>query len=87
MQPHLRKCFDALVKLDFGDKPKSIDILAMMSPEGERIALGKNLKARGNVEDWLMAVEDDMKLALHKLMKVREQTAASQLCSPPARTL
>ncbi|GBG25533.1 Dynein heavy chain 6, axonemal [Hondaea fermentalgiana] len=70
VQPHLRKCFDALVALDFGDQPKSIDIKAMVSPEDERIELGKNLKARGNVEDWLTAVEKDMKLSLHKLMKV-----------------
>lgn len=70
VQPHLRKCFDALVALDFGDQPKSIDIKAMISPEDERIELGKNLKARGNVEDWLTAVEKDMKSSLHKLMKV-----------------
>ena len=69
VQPHLRKCFDALVQLDFGSKPKSIDIEAMISPEGERIELGKNLKARGNVEDWLTAVENHMRMSLQKLMK------------------
>jgi len=69
VQPHLRKCFDALVKLDFGDQPKSINILAMISPEGEHINLGKNLKARGNVEDWLSSVELNMKTSLQKLMK------------------
>jgi hypothetical protein len=31
-------------RLDFGDDPKSIDIHAMVSGEGERVALGKNLK-------------------------------------------
>uniref|UniRef100_A0A7S2SR52 AAA+ ATPase domain-containing protein n=1 Tax=Mucochytrium quahogii TaxID=96639 RepID=A0A7S2SR52_9STRA len=70
VQPHLRKCFDALVGIDFGSKPGSIDIEAMLSPEGERIELGKNLKARGNVEDWLSSVEHHMKMSLQKLMKV-----------------
>ena len=30
---------------------------------------GKNLKARGNVEDWLSSVEARMKQSLHGLMK------------------
>lgn len=53
VQPHLRKCFDNLVGLTFGDEPGSIDIHAMISSEGEKVPLGKNLKARGYVEDWL----------------------------------
>lgn len=58
MQPHLRKCFDNLVGLTFGDDPGSIDIHAMISSEGEKVPLGKNLKARGYVEDWLSQVEE-----------------------------
>ena len=69
VQPHMRKCFDNLVKLDFGDDPSSVDIHAMFSGEGERVALGKNLKARGNVEDWLSSVEARMKQSLHGCMK------------------
>ena len=57
MQPHLRKCFDNLVGLAFGDEPGSIDIHSMVSPEGESVPLGKNLKARGYVEDWLSQVK------------------------------
>ena len=69
VQPHLRKCFDNLVKLEFGADPGSIDILAMFSSENERVSMGKNLKARGNVEEWLTAVEKRMKEALHGFMK------------------
>ncbi|TYZ65733.1 hypothetical protein PybrP1_011994 [[Pythium] brassicae (nom. inval.)] len=69
VQPHLRKCFENLVKLDFGDVPGSVDILAMLSSENERVPLGKNLKARGNVEDWLKALEGSMKASIYKLMK------------------
>ncbi|DAZ98018.1 TPA: hypothetical protein N0F65_004508 [Lagenidium giganteum] len=69
VQPHLRKCFENLVKLDFGDVPGSVDMIAMISSENERVPLGKNLKARGNVEDWLRALETSMKASIYKLMK------------------
>jgi dynein heavy chain, axonemal len=69
VQPHLRKCFDNLVKLDFGAEEGSVDIVAMFSGENERVALGKNLKARGNVEEWLTSVEKRMKESLHSCMK------------------
>ncbi len=45
------------------------DILAILSPEGEKVGLGKGLKARGNVEDWLGKVEDAMFTNLRKLTK------------------
>lgn len=54
VQPHLRKCFDAIAKLEFGTKSDieggedssvapilTSDIIAMISPEGERVPLGK----------------------------------------------
>jgi len=69
VQPHLRKCFDALVRLDFGEEPGSTDIHAMKSPEGEVVELGRNLKARGQVETWLSEVEDNMKSSLQLLIK------------------
>ncbi|XP_075717900.1 dynein axonemal heavy chain 6 [Rhinoderma darwinii] len=77
VQPHLRKCFDSIAKLEFatvtseGDQEKVFtnDILAMLSPEGERVSLGKGLKARGNVEDWLGKVEEAMYSSLRRLSK------------------
>ena len=70
VQPHMRKCFDAIVGLEFGDQPSgAIDIFAMISPEGENVQLTKNLKARGPVEEWLLEVEGSMRKALHDLFK------------------
>uniref|UniRef100_A0A8C8RP36 Dynein axonemal heavy chain 6 n=1 Tax=Pelusios castaneus TaxID=367368 RepID=A0A8C8RP36_9SAUR len=78
VQPHLRKCFDSISKLEFammtpteGEQEKVFtnDILAMLSPEGERVGLGKGLKARGNVEDWLSKVEEAMFSSLRRLTK------------------
>lgn len=57
---------DGIRSLDFGEDPKSIDIFAMVSSEGEYIQLGKNLKARGNVENWLTSVEQNMVSSLRR---------------------
>ncbi|XP_004388305.1 dynein axonemal heavy chain 6 [Trichechus manatus latirostris] len=85
VQPHLRKCFDSIAKLEFAvlppaegripgmegepEKVYTNDILAMLSPEGERVGLGKGLKARGNVEEWLGKVEEAMFSSLRRLCK------------------
>ncbi|KAG3108336.1 Dynein heavy chain 6, axonemal [Phytophthora idaei] len=77
VQRHLPKCFDALAKLDISDDTahgsttvsSSQDIVAMISPEGERVAFGRIIKARGNIEDWLNAVLVNMKVTLHKHVK------------------
>ena len=75
VQPHLRKCFDNLVQLEFGKEEGSVDLLAMFSGEKERVGLGKNLKARGNVEEWLTAVERRMKES-RTFMKADDTTSA-----------
>lgn len=80
MQRHLQKCFDAIYRLEFvvaskdetegGESVLTTDISAMISPEGEKVGLGKGLKARGNVEDWLGKVEDSMFSSLKRRMKL-----------------
>ncbi|XP_053596859.1 dynein axonemal heavy chain 6 [Microplitis demolitor] len=82
VQRHLQKCFDAIYRLEFASaapeknsKAKktcpilTTDILAMISPEGEKVSLGKGLKARGSVEDWLGKVEESMFTSLRRKMK------------------
>ncbi|XP_021708238.1 dynein heavy chain 6, axonemal [Aedes aegypti] len=77
VQPHLRKCFDAIARIEFGkkktDSGESLmtnDIIAMVSPEGERLTFGIGLKARGAVEDWLSKVEEAMFLAVKRYMRL-----------------
>lgn len=70
VQPHLSKCFDAIKSLEFSSAdPKSIDIVAMVSPEGERVPFLKTIKARGNVEGWLGSVEEAMVAVIKRLVK------------------
>uniref|UniRef100_A0A6I8NCS1 Dynein axonemal heavy chain 6 n=1 Tax=Ornithorhynchus anatinus TaxID=9258 RepID=A0A6I8NCS1_ORNAN len=63
VQPHLRKCFDAIAKLEFA-------LLVPSDAKGIPVSLGKGLKARGNVEDWLGKVEEAMFISLRRLSKM-----------------
>ncbi|KAF7662821.1 hypothetical protein LDENG_00225550 [Lucifuga dentata] len=73
VQPHLKKCFEGISKLDF---LPNLDIQAMYSSEGERVQLTENIstsEAKGAVEKWLVQVEDVM------LHSVRDVVARSRL--------
>ena len=72
VQPHLRKCFDNILKIEFAPGKNSKDILGMWSAELEYVAFSSAVKAEGNVEFWLRDIErmmikslyDDTKKAL-----------------------
>lgn len=73
VQPHLRKCFEAINTLDFNEK---LEISAMYSEENEKIDFLEIIdteEARGSVEKWLVQVEEAM------LKSVRNQTYRSWL--------
>ncbi|NXG19392.1 DYH7 protein, partial [Grallaria varia] len=73
VQPHLKKCFEGIAKLDF---LHNLDIKGMCSSEGERIQLISTIstsEARGAVEKWLIQVEDVM------LKTIRDVIAKSRM--------
>jgi dynein heavy chain len=72
VQPHLKKCFEGIAKLEFDSK---LDIHAMFSSEGEKVNMSQVIstsEARGAVEKWLLQVQDIM------LMSVRDVVEKSR---------
>lgn len=65
VQPHLRKCFDNVVKVEFSPEKGSADILGMWSAEREYVAWSEPVQAKGNVEYWLNNIEKEMRKTLH----------------------
>uniref|UniRef100_T1IWC0 AAA+ ATPase domain-containing protein n=1 Tax=Strigamia maritima TaxID=126957 RepID=T1IWC0_STRMM len=64
VQPHLKKCFEGIYRLEF---TKKLEILSMFSGEGENIkyltVIDTN-EARGAVEKWLIQVQEKMLIAV-----------------------
>ncbi|XP_029991393.1 dynein heavy chain 1, axonemal [Sphaeramia orbicularis] len=63
VQPHLRKCFENIARLQF---QPDLQITDMYSGEGEEVKLSIPVWPTGNVEDWLRDVEKSMKATLRE---------------------
>jgi dynein heavy chain len=63
VQPHLRKCFDAISSCEFG-KEAADCVEGMWGPEGEYVRFTQPVFARGAVEDWLGEIERRMRSTL-----------------------
>lgn len=69
VQPHLKKCFEGIAKLEFDSK---LDIHAMMSSENEKVKFTYSLntaEAKGAVEKWLLQVQQVMLVSLRDVIE------------------
>jgi dynein heavy chain len=69
VQPHLKKCFDNIYKLDFGEDSRSFTVYAMVSAEGEKVPFNPVVLCKGEVESWLTNIQIAMIDNLTKAMK------------------
>ena len=77
VQPHLKKCFEGIAKLEFDDK---LDIHAMFSSEGERVKMSKVVstsEARGAVEKWLLQTQDSMLMSVREVVKAAHEVSVT----------
>ena len=66
VQPHLKKCFEAIKKVKFEE---DLTITAMISGEGERVKLDNVVDPNGaNVEAWMTGLENEMRAAVRAKM-------------------
>ena len=66
VQPHLKKCFENVVKLDF---QADTTITGMFSDGGERVEFVNVVDPRSrNVEDWLLNCEEMMRASVMKVL-------------------
>ncbi|ESP01004.1 hypothetical protein LOTGIDRAFT_225521 [Lottia gigantea] len=79
VQPHLKKCFEGIAKLEFDSK---LDIHAMYSSEGEKVKFSQVVstsEARGAVEKWLLQVQDVMLMSVRDVV---ENSIEAYIISP-----
>ncbi|CAM9691770.1 unnamed protein product, partial [Ectocarpus sp. 8 AP-2014] len=83
MQPYYEKVFDSISQVVHDKKEKSsiISMINIAGSDEETISFSKPVKATGNIEDWLGALEKGMQVSLKSLAEL----AAVQCTLMPLR--
>ena len=67
----MKKCFEAIYKLDLGDDPKLQSFVkGMISSEGENVQLNKPINTKKEIEEWLKELQEMMRDTLIRKMKI-----------------
>lgn len=82
IQPHLSQVFDSINRVTFDTKQDN-KILSMHSGEGETVNLAVPVIAKGQVEDWLKLLEQEMMRSMKNI--IREAAEESTMCSSNLR--
>jgi len=67
VQPHMKKCFEGVQRVDFEPRAQGLVITNLISPEGEVVQLSKEVDPaafKNNVEQWLCELEHQMQLSI-----------------------
>ncbi|XP_027467991.1 dynein heavy chain 3, axonemal [Zalophus californianus] len=70
VQPHLKKCFEGIAKLEFTD---NLEIVGMISSEKETVPFKQKIyptQAKGMVEKWLWQVEKMMIASMQEVIRL-----------------
>lgn len=67
VQKHLRKCFEAMAKLEF---QADNAMTQMYSGENEVVPFVQPVYPKGNVEEWLNVIEDMMKMSIRQQIEL-----------------
>lgn len=79
VQPHLKKCFEGIAKLEFDAK---LDIHAMFSSENEKVKFSRSIntaECKGAVEKWLLQVQDVMLVSLRDVIDAAHLAYATDI--------
>ena len=77
VQPHLKKCFEGIARLEFDFK---LDIHAMFSSEDEKVKFSQSIntsEAKGAVEKWLLQVQNVMLMSMRDVVEAARNAYAT----------
>lgn len=71
LQTHMRKLFENVAQMEIVNNVQAggLEIVSLMSEEGEKLQLVGSVKPRGTVTTWLKALEQKMRQSVAKELK------------------